>query len=310
MLIRCVFNEGAAQATERLQKHLPNDVAEHLNVQYAASDPDAYFDVFWPETAAQSMQALPTVVWVHGGGWVSGSRKDLDSYAKILASRGFTVVSVGYSIAPEAKYPTPVRQVNEALGFVTQNAVRLHADAGKIFLAGDSAGAQIAAQEANLVSVPKYATDVGIVPAIERRQLAGAVLFCGAYDAKLVKQEGLEWWFVHTVLWSYSGRKNFMKDSMFARMSVLDYVTGAFPPVFISAGNADPLEAQSRVFAQKLTRLGVSVDALFYPKHYAPALGHEYQMNLDTDAGRLAPEQCVAFLKKESGESRNSLHDP
>lgn len=241
------------------------------------------------------------VLWLLGGGWVSGSRRDLDSYAKILASRGFTVASVGHSISPERHYPVPVRQVNEALGYLARNTARLHVDAGRMFLAGDSAGAQIAAQEANMISVSEYAAELGVKPTIQRSQLAGVLLFCGAFDAKAVKYEGLMGWFVRTVLWSYSGRKDFLKDAAFARMSVFDYVTGAFPRAFVSAGNADPLGPQSHAFAERLAGLGVSVDSLFYPKDYAPALGHEYQLNLDTDAGRLALERCVAFLKKDAG---------
>ena len=45
-----------------------------------------------------------------------------------------------------------------------------------------------------------------------------------------------------------------------------------------------------------LTKLGVRVDALFFPADYEPALPHEYQFNLDTEAGRLALDRSVAFL--------------
>jgi acetyl esterase/lipase len=60
----------------------------------------------------------------------------------------------------------------------------------------------------------------------------------------------------------------------------------AFPPMFISAGNADPLVPQSRAMAAGAAQAGVSVDSLFFPPDYVPPLPHEYQFNLDTEAGR------------------------
>jgi acetyl esterase len=44
------------------------------------------------------------------------------------------------------------------------------------------------------------------------------------------------------------------------------------------------------------------VDALFFPQDYAPPLPHEYQFDLDTEAGRLALERSVGFLSALAGE--------
>ena len=75
------------------------------------------------------------------------------------------------------------------------------------------------------------------------------------------------------------------------------HVTPAFPPAFISAGNADPLEPHSHAMAAALQKQGVRVDALFFPKDHALPLPHEYQFNLDSEAGRKAMERSVAFLQ-------------
>ena len=75
------------------------------------------------------------------------------------------------------------------------------------------------------------------------------------------------------------------------------HVTPAFPPAFISAGNADPLEPHSHAMAAALQKQGVRVDALFFPKDHALPLPHEYQFNLDSEAGRQAMERSVAFLQ-------------
>jgi len=154
-------------------------LSAQLNERYDPADPDALLDVFYPSAIAD--KPLPTIVWVHGGGWVSGSKDDIANYGKVLAGKGYTVVGVDYSLAPGKTFPTPIRQVNAALGYLVSNAERLRIDPDHIVLAGDSGGAHIAAVTANAIAVPSYAAMLGIVPAVERRQLTALLLYCGAY---------------------------------------------------------------------------------------------------------------------------------
>jgi acetyl esterase len=298
LMIRSVFDRDGARMAQALEQYVPADVVAQRDLRYDPDDSDALLDVYYPARLKGSDAALTTVVWVHGGGWVSGSKESVGNYARILAGRGFTVVAVGYSIAPGKIYPTPVRQVNTALGYLQQHAARLHVDPERLVLAGDSAGAQIAAQLANVVSVPDYARDVGVKPTIDRSQLRGVLLYCGPYDLKEANFDGPFGGFMRTVLWSYSGRRDFAGDAAFAWSSVARYVDAEFPPAFISAGNGDPLEPQSKELASVLTRHGVQVETLFFPPGYVPALPHEYQFVLDNPAGRLALERSAAFLHR------------
>ena len=136
-------------------------------------------------------------------------------------------------------------------------------------------------------------------PSIQRAQLRGLILYCGPYNLTERKPHGLVENFMLAMPWSYSGNRNFEDDPYFAPASVFNYVTGDFPPAFISAGNADPLESQSHALAEKLTADGVRVDSLFFPKDYRPALPHEYQFDLDTDAGRMALDRSGKFVAGE-----------
>lgn len=299
LIIRAIFDRGADRASQGLKPHVPPDVISRLNESYNPADKAALLDVFYPSMIENTERSLPGIVWIHGGAWISGSKDDIANYGRILAARGYAVVGVDYSIAPGAKYPEPVRQVNTALIYLVANSSRLHLDTSNIFLAGDSAGAHIAAQLANAISVPPYAALLGMKPAISRLQLRGLVLFCGAYDVKHVRLDGPFGWFLRTVLWSYSGTKGFMDDPRFATASVIQYVTADFPAAFVSAGNADPLGTQSHAFAEALSARGVRVDTLFFPQDYSPGLQHEYQFDLDTDAGRLAFDRMLAFLTSQ-----------
>jgi acetyl esterase len=118
LIIRRAFNKEAVSVSPALDKHVPAGITAQVNEHYDRANRDAYLDVFYPSEIAQSEQSLLTVVWVHGGGWVSGSKEQVAVYARILAGKGYTVVGVDYSIAPGETYPTPIRQVNTALSYL------------------------------------------------------------------------------------------------------------------------------------------------------------------------------------------------
>ncbi len=232
---------------------------------------------------------MPTIIWVHGGAFTAGSKDDIAGYLKVLAAKNFTVVGVKYSLAPARKYPTPVLQVNNALTYLNKNAADLHVDASKLFLAGDSAGAHIAAQLAIVISNAPYAKQMGVTPSIDRRQLLGAILFCGVYDLHNRK-----------AVVSYIGSNDFTNDPRFEESSVIRNISADFPAMFISAGNADYLAPQARLLVETATKLGISVDSLFFPDDYKPPLPHEYQFNLQTEAGQLALERTTKFITARS----------
>jgi acetyl esterase len=252
--------------------------------------------VYYPAAAREAQSALLTVVWIHGGGFLSGSKDQISNYAQILAAGGFTVVAVDYSVAPERRYPTPLRRLNAALKYLQNNAARLHVDPQRFVLAGDSAGALLAAQVANLVTSADCARTLDLDPTLKPSQIVGLLLYCGPYDLRPLAASGPPGWFVRTVLWSYSGRRDFASDPRLATLAVLNYLPPRFPPSFISVGNADPLSQQSHALAAALTGLGVRVDTLFFANDYAPSLPHEYQHNLNAHAAQLALARAQVFL--------------
>lgn len=295
LLIRSAFNKDAIKTNEALEKYVPAGITAMQNIQYDSNDKDALLDAYFPPGITPQTK-LPVIVWIHGGGWISGDKGQVGNYCKILAGKGYTVISIDYTIAPEKKYPVPVQQANRALGFIAKNAALFHADTTKFVLAGDSGGAHIAAQTANLTVSSSYAVQMHIQPTLPASSLAGMLLFCGPYDTRKINLGGSFGGFLKTVLWSYSGEKDFMNSPSFATASVIEYISNNFPPSFISVGNADPLESNSRDLARVLKANGTYVDTLFYPKDHTPALGHEYQFTLDNADGQLALQRANAFL--------------
>jgi len=298
LLIRAVFEGQAAKTEKEMHAYEPAaGIDQKLDVPYGTDGKNTTFDVFLP---ADSAGPLPTVVWIHGGAWISGDKADVRPYARILASHGYTVVAVNYPVAPEAVYPAAVAQLNGALGFLTAHADQYRIDADRIVIAGDSAGSQYAAQLATMITSPTYAAQLGLTPAISPHQVRGVVLNCGIYDVGGIPDApGIGGWGFRTALWAYLGTKDWSNTPGGKLMGTLDDVTADFPTTWISGGNADLLTAtQSEPLAARLTKLGVDVTSVFYPKDTEPALPHEYQFHLDFDASKSALSSTIAFLDR------------
>lgn len=304
LVIRSVFDKDAHQKLEALEAHVPHTPISVLsNQQYIDGNKDAMLDVYIPtEKVAQTTAPLPIVVWTHGGAWISGDKSDAGPYYKLIAEKGYVVISLDYSLAPGKAYPTQINQLNAAHAYIQAHANAFHADPHKIILAGDSAGAQLSSQMAAIITNPSYATEMNVKPSLKPSDLAAVVLFCGIYKMEGLTQpevtlSKLVSWGNDITTWSYTGTRD-KNSPLIRQMSAYYHVDGNFPKTFISGGNNDPLtDVQSVPFSEELTSLGVNVTTLFYKSDHTPGLPHEYQFNLDNDDGKAALSSLGAFLQ-------------
>lgn len=302
LAIRALFEQSAAGTVREMLPYVPaRGIDERLDVAYADDGVGTTFDAFSP---SDSHGPLPTVVWIHGGAWISGAKENVDPYARILAARGYTTIALNYTISPEVTYPTALTQLATALGYLVEHAADLRIDPDRIVIAGDSAGAQYTAQLATLITNPSYAQLVGIDPGLSTTQLRAVVLDCGIYDVSgIPNAPGIGGWGFRTALWAYLGERDWSHTPGGEQMSTIDDVTADFPPTWISGGNADPLtNTQSKPFAARLDELGVPVTSVFYPDDHVPALPHEYQFHLDVEDARAALESTVTFLDEVTAD--------
>jgi len=301
LLVRRAFAAGGAQTAASLARHAPPGVAVVRDERYG-DEPGMLLDLHRP---ADADGPLPAIVWVHGGGWVGGSKEELAGWFALLASRGWAVVAPRYGLAPESRYPTPLRQVGAALAHVRDHADRLGVDATRFALAGDSAGAQIAAQTAALVTAPGYAEAVGVRPALAPEQLRAVVLACGPYDFSLLAAaaDPVVGRFVRAVLWSYFGERRYAGGAAFAAASIPDRVTAGFPPALLTVGDGDPLRPHSELLAARLRAAGAEVET-FFPAGADAPLGHEYQFDLDSVPAQQFLARMGDFLARRLAPDR------
>ncbi|MBI1376873.1 MAG: alpha/beta hydrolase fold domain-containing protein [Frankiales bacterium] len=291
-LLRREFARSGAERAERLRPGAPPDVRSIVDERYGQGV-DELLDVHLPTPAAGP---LPVLLWTHGGAFVGGSKDEIDYYLAHLARAGLCVVAPRYTLAPAARHPAPARQVMRALTHVVGNAHRWEADAGRVVLAGDSAGAHITAQVAAAVVDGDYARLLGLEPTLEAGALRATVLCCGIYDlgpAALSASAVLR-----ACGWAYSGSRDVARDTRFLRSTaVVDHVGEAFPASFVTVGNADPLAPQTAALVRRLRSLGVEVESVEFDADHAPALGHEYQFDLALEDSRATLERMIAFVR-------------
>ena len=87
----------------------------------------------------------PAVIMIHGGGWRSGNKNQMQDMAVAIASKGYSCFAIEYRLSLEAKYPEGIYDVKNAIKFIKDNAKKFNVDPDKIAVLGCSSGGQMAA---------------------------------------------------------------------------------------------------------------------------------------------------------------------
>lgn len=264
----------------------------HISV---AGEPSARLSVYSP--SATTTADCPVVLLIHGGGWVGGSAAQIAYFGKLWASEGFVVANLDYTLAPDAQYPTPVRQAAAALEYLQENALAYGGDAGGLFVSGNSAGAQIASQIAALVTDAQFQRESGISIRVPATSLRGAILFAGPYDFDTVAECRFPGF--RMFMWNYVGQRDYENYARIDELSTTKHITGLFPPTYLTAGNGDPLEPQSFTLDAMLREHGVPMMTRYWTGH-GEKLPHDYSFDLRRPEARTAYGDTVAFIREHA----------
>lgn len=267
------------------------------------NEPDARLTISSPTSAGPH----PVLLLIHGGGWVVGRADQIEDYAKLLASSGIVVANLDYSLAPERRYPTPVRHAAAALDYLHEHAADFGGESSELFVGGNSAGAQISAQLAAAVTSPALERSLDLDIATPPAALRGVVLYSGPYDFDTVSRDGFPG--LRTYAWSYTGRKDFEQYSRLDELSIVRSATTAFPATYLTAGDADPLEPQSFELDAVLRAKGVDVTSRYWTGT-GRALPHDYVFDLTTDAARTAFHDTTAFSERTRNSGSQTAISP
>ena len=282
-----LFNLNASRSDKKRDDAipLPEGVSECRNISYGPHGKWNLLDVYIPKGTNQPM---PTIVSIHGGGYVYGTKEIYRRYGMDMARRGFAFVNFNYRLAPKWKFPTPLHDTNSVMVWICKNAARYHLDPSRIILVGDSAGAQMASQYAAIATNPEYAAHFDMkVPKIRIRALG---LNCGLYDPISFcgeKPKGIEK--------DYLGARI---DAADPRLQVLDAITGDYPAAFITTACHDFLRPCAEPMFNHLVSKGVKAQWRCYGNEADKTIGHVFHVNILLPDAILCNDDSAAFFRK------------
>ncbi|MGC3979575.1 MAG: alpha/beta hydrolase [Paludibacteraceae bacterium] len=250
---------------------LPDGIIKKENITYKTvcqlngAKRDLKLSVFRPKDARN----YPVVMIIHGGGWSSGTREMMTSFAQNLSLKGFITVCVEYRLSPEALYPAGVDDLNDAVEWMFSNAGKYKCHKNKIAVAGFSAGGQLASLigTKNRCNHIKAVVNVdGITTFVEKETID---------HAEKAKREGGK--MPADVLWLggvYSEKPEIWEDA-----SPLYWVNKKTAPVLFINGSIPRFHNGRDEFIKKLNRFGIYSEVysfdncphnfwLFLPWHY------------------------------------------
>ncbi len=205
-----------------------NNYRIHKNIKYlTVKNYDLKLDIY------QSLIAKPhpTVIFIHGGGWVGRPREVELFFLLPYLKMGFSVINVGYRLAVQSLAPAAVADCRCALRWVIRNAQQYNFDPEKIVVSGFSAGGHLAMTTAML---PNSTGFDSYCPGNEELKVAAIINWYGITDVKdllegaNVQDYALEW------MGNQSDRFEIAD-----RVSPINYVRSQLPPIFTIHGDAD-----------------------------------------------------------------------
>ncbi len=282
--------------SEEVKRECMEAVEVMTDLTYMSEDENNTYDLYLPK---QREGKLPVIFWVHGGAFVAGDNAGVANWAYMLAREGAAVVTVDYQWVPEITYPGQTRQVEECILEVMGQAEELQLDTDRVVLAGDSAGAHLAAQCALLATNPEYEEVLGIESVLDTEDLKAVLLYCGPYDvSKMMGYDNkILNYFVSTIGWSMFGEKDWQQSEMLNTTAIVDYLTEDFPPAFVTDGNTGSFEEHGKELAAALDKLGITNHTLFFNK-YEKEVGHVYEADLKTEEAMKCFNETMDFLRE------------
>jgi acetyl esterase/lipase len=208
----------------------------------------------------------PTVIFIHGGGWVGGSKEGSMLAVLPYLAMGFAAVNVEYRMAANAPAPASIEDCRCALKWVIANAKEYGFDTSKIVVTGQSAGGHLALTTGMLTQAAGFddrcPTPAGSGVAEDNPKVAAIVNWFGITDVWDVVQGanrrgyGVRW---------FAGVQN--KADVARRASPMTYVRPGLPPIITIHGDADPTvpHAQAVVLKEALTKAGVANELVTIP---------------------------------------------
>jgi acetyl esterase len=258
----------------------PSTAGMEIEDRTVPADPDVPVRIYRPR------RARGAIVWLHGGGFVMGDLQTEHPWAvRVADGSGAVVISVGYRLAPEHRFPAALDDACAALAWTAQCAAELGIDPGRIAVGGHAAGAGLAtavALRARDQHGPPISFQLLSQPELDDRQQTWSAR--NFTDTPFMTRDKVAASWRH-----YLGSA---PASSYAAPALAADLSG-LPPAYIATAEFDPNRDEAIGYAQRLLQAGVPVEL-----HQWPGTFHGSQAVLSAEVSRRQIAELGAALRR------------
>lgn len=280
------FREHAKQVDDQrdkgLSRHIPG-VNRYDNISYGPKETWNLLDIYLP---ADHAGKVPTIIMIHGGGWVYGTKETYQFFGLSLAKEGFAVINFNYELAPSAIFPSQLDDVNLAMHWVAKHGADYELDLDNIFVIGDSAGGQMAMQYLTILTNNDYRSKFGYE--LPNLAIKAAAIHCGAAFMNRPKA-------TQGVPAAY-----FTSEVLAEKADLLEtekYMTRQLPPLFLTTASHDFLRDDTIRLDGYLLAKGIDHECHSYGSAENPKK-HVFNYNIKDPEAQACNQETLAFFRR------------
>lgn len=261
---------------------IPERVVEQKEIEYGkVGDRALLLNLYRP---AEVDGAVPGLIFIHGGGWRSGDKKDYQYHCVEMAKRGYVAASIAYRMSGEAVFPAAVQDAQCAVRWMRENASEYGVDPNRIAVLGGSAGGHLSLMVGYCEedTFPKTGGHDDVSSAVQAVVNLYGVTDCTTEKAKTAKE-----------VTSFLGKSFDEAPELFDECSPLFHLDAGDPPTLTFHGTLDELVpvSQADALTEELDELGI-------PNVYCRLDGWPHTMDIAKPVNDYVLWYIDAFMKK------------
>ena len=222
---------------------------------------------------------LPTVIDIHGGGWMHGDKELNQRYCEYLALQGYCVMGMSYTLLPNTDLRGMIQDIFASIHWLEKHGAIRGFDLSKVLLTGDSAGGHLTSLVLCIQQSAKLQKIYDVKP-FKFKFTAAAICngVCEMHDIysfvpKLSKSVDKE---MSKMYLGKAGKKAPWKDYMSFSQVVKE--TSDLPPIMVISSESDPFYEQTQWLINTLKKYECQFETLIWKKEDGVHLGHVFQV--------------------------------
>jgi acetyl esterase/lipase len=273
---------------------IPDEIIEYKDLVYKEiHERSLKLDIYHLK---ELTEIKPVLVFIHGGAWKKGNKKDYRRYLVDYAKKGYVSVTVQYSLANEAKFPAALNDINCAIRWIKANSEKYFMNPNKIAVIGGSAGGHLAMMLGYSQDTSNFENDC-----LDNNFNSSVQAIVNIYGPSDLTTEYAQ---NQSSVQYFLGKKYIEDKNIYSYSSPISYLTPDDPPTLIFHGTLDELVpiSQSDSLKNRLDRVGIAAE-------YHRLEGWPHTMDLGVEVNEYCQYYMDRFFERyipytNSGESK------